>query len=742
MGQNTKRRRNSMNEAPLFRLEAVAIRSAVFNSFLSIVIRGVLFFSFDERKIAASQKNCDGCRRSREGDVIQHTPRYPGQNTTQRKNSITQPPFLSTESKALRIGSCGHQQVSLIESILQSAVFTGADPHTILTTETSGSVFERNVALVNALILATAILEQVDVCFSCLEPHGTLFMLNMLEHVPQNTCSLFNRLVQYVGEGIFNSTVFYTSSNCCEKSKEGDVIQHTPKHPGNGFDLYVNRILADVTEHYRKSQKGGKAKSFSVGGLLNETIEKTDTELEHMIEERIQKMDKLKQSLKLLKSSCLREVQESHRVFSALLSSVEAAHKAVVAEVEEKQQEAEKRVEQLQKELEKEIAELKSGQTTPEDLLDSKEFLRKSFIHLPREMKDWSKVTLETEPCVGFTRKAVSDFVNTVRTEANKLSKAELNKLQIYTVELTLNSRTAHASLSLSDDRKQSSVQLEPHRTSPDRIVPPSPPSRAPESPQPVERRSKIQVPFGLHSGPKSLANVEKLLQSQLKLSRSRQKVSMATTGMQLLGLIMSLIGWVCGFLVCVLPMWRVTAFIGNNIVTAQITWEGLWMNCIVQSTGEIQCKVYDSMLALPSDMQAARGLTVLSIIICLLALALGVLGIKCTKCVGQPSLEARLARISGILFAVAGFLYLVPVCWTAHSIIKDFYNPYVAAPHKRELGPALYLGWGGSGLLLIGGSLLYAGSSPPGIPSSPTFSSGESSPRRAGGSTQVKGYV
>lgn len=211
---------------------------------------------------------------------------------------------------------------------------------------------------------------------------------------------------------------------------------------------------------------------------------------------------------------------------------------------------------------------------------------------------------------------------------------------------------------------------------------------------------------------------------------------------MQLLGLVLSLIGWVSGFLVCALPMWRVTAFIGNNIVTAQTTWEGLWMNCIVQSTGEIQCKVYDSLLALPSDIQAARGLTVLSLILCSLALALAVLGIKCTKCVGQPSLEARLARISGILFAVSGFLFLVPVCWSAHTVIKDFYNPYVAAPHKRELGQLLYLGWVGSGLLLIGGSLLYAGSSPPGIPSSPTFSSGESSPRRGGGSTQVKGYV
>ncbi|MCI4391834.1 hypothetical protein PGIGA_G00138780 [Pangasianodon gigas] len=219
--------------------------------------------------------------------------------------------------------------------------------------------------------------------------------------------------------------------------------------------LSVNRILADVTEHYRKSRIDGKLKSVSVGGLLNDTVEKTNTEVEHMIEERIQKMDKLKQSLKLLKSSCLREVQESHRVFSALLSAVEAAHKAVVAEVEEKQQEAEKRVEQLTKQLEKEITELKSGQTTPEDLLDSKEHLRKSFIHLPREMRDWSKVTLETDLCVGFTRKAVSDFINTVRTEANKLSKAELKRLQIYTVEIRLSPRTAHTHLSISDDRKQ-----------------------------------------------------------------------------------------------------------------------------------------------------------------------------------------------------------------------------------------------------------------------------------------------
>ncbi|KAI5620927.1 bloodthirsty-relatedprotein family, member 2, partial [Silurus asotus] len=249
--------------------------------------------------------------------------------------------------------------------------------------------------------------------------------------------------------------------------------------------LSVNRILAEVTEHYRKSRLDRKAKSVSVAGYLNEMVgsvlgksifgnwcwricqRKWDCQEAQCLKMDLdghsetgiirQKMLKISvsQYLPLDQSSCLREVQESHRVFSALLSSVEEAHKAVVAEVEEKQQEAEKRVDRLLKELEKEIAELQSGQTTPDHLLDSKECLRKSFIHLPREMRDWSKVTLETEPCVGFTRKGVSDFINTVRAEENKLSKAELKRLQIYTVDIKLNHRTAHAHLSISDNKKQ-----------------------------------------------------------------------------------------------------------------------------------------------------------------------------------------------------------------------------------------------------------------------------------------------
>ncbi|XP_031720611.1 claudin-9-like [Anarrhichthys ocellatus] len=198
----------------------------------------------------------------------------------------------------------------------------------------------------------------------------------------------------------------------------------------------------------------------------------------------------------------------------------------------------------------------------------------------------------------------------------------------------------------------------------------------------------------------------------------------MASTGLQLLGLVLAVLGWVGGALVCAAPLWRVSAFVGGELVIAQVLWEGLWMNCLSQTTGQIQCKTYDSTLALPTSTQAARSVTVLALLLCLLALMLGVAGAKCTHCMGDSNQapKARLARIAGLLFLVAGLAFLIPICWTAHAIIRDFYDPTVAAPLKRELGPALYLGWGASVLLLVGGSLLHLGSSPPGARALPVF--------------------
>lgn len=175
----------------------------------------------------------------------------------------------------------------------------------------------------------------------------------------------------------------------------------------------------------------------------------------------------------------------------------------------------------------------------------------------------------------------------------------------------------------------------------------------------------------------------------------------------QMLGLSLGIIGFLGAIVICALPMWKVTAFIGANIVTAQTIWEGLWMNCVIQSTGQMQCKIYDSLLALPQDLQAARALVIVAIIICLFGIILGIAGGKSTNFVEREDTKAKVAIASGVIFIVAGVLVLVPVCWSANTIVRDFYNPLLTDAQRRELGASLYIGWGAAALLILGGGIL-----------------------------------
>uniref|UniRef100_A0A1A8IJX2 Claudin b n=1 Tax=Nothobranchius kuhntae TaxID=321403 RepID=A0A1A8IJX2_NOTKU len=187
----------------------------------------------------------------------------------------------------------------------------------------------------------------------------------------------------------------------------------------------------------------------------------------------------------------------------------------------------------------------------------------------------------------------------------------------------------------------------------------------------------------------------------------------MVSAGFQILGTALGIIGWIGAIIICALPMWRVTAFIGSNIVTAQTIWEGIWMNCVMQSTGQMQCKVYDSMLALSSDLQAARALTVVAIVMGIMAILLAVAGGNCTNCVENQASKNKVGITSGIMFIIAGVLCLVPVCWTAQTIIRDFYSPLTVESQKREMGASLYIGWGAAALMLIGGGMLCANCPP-----------------------------
>lgn len=181
----------------------------------------------------------------------------------------------------------------------------------------------------------------------------------------------------------------------------------------------------------------------------------------------------------------------------------------------------------------------------------------------------------------------------------------------------------------------------------------------------------------------------------------------MVSNRKQLLGLALSILGVLGTIVICALPCWKVTAFIGSNIVTSQVIWEGIWLNCVTQSTGQMQCKIYDSLLALPQDLQAARALVIIAIVAGVLGILLAVFGGKCTNLVSDEIQKVKVVIAAGVVFLISGLLVMVPVCWTASTIVQDFYNPLLIDAQKRELGASLYIGWASAAVLFLGGGLL-----------------------------------
>ncbi|XP_078506753.1 claudin-4-like [Lissotriton helveticus] len=181
----------------------------------------------------------------------------------------------------------------------------------------------------------------------------------------------------------------------------------------------------------------------------------------------------------------------------------------------------------------------------------------------------------------------------------------------------------------------------------------------------------------------------------------------MLSAWFEIMGICISMVGWMCAVTCCAVPLWKVTSFIGNNIVVAQLIWEGLWMNCVVQSSGHMQCKIYDSLLTLPQDLQAARALTIISILMAILGLFISIVGAKCTNCVEDAASKARVMVVAGAIFILSGVLCLIPVCWSTSTVVQDFFDPEVDESLKRELGPSLYIGMGASVMLVLGGAML-----------------------------------
>ncbi|XP_027858175.1 claudin-19 isoform X2 [Xiphophorus couchianus] len=208
----------------------------------------------------------------------------------------------------------------------------------------------------------------------------------------------------------------------------------------------------------------------------------------------------------------------------------------------------------------------------------------------------------------------------------------------------------------------------------------------------------------------------------------------MANSGLQLLGYFLALGGWIGIISTTALPQWKQSSYAGDAIITAVGLYEGLWMSCASQSTGQVQCKIFDSMLSLDTSVtptpcysvlrsmfpahffsllylvhiQTCRALMVISVLLGFIGIIVSVVGMKCTK-VGDnnPSTKTRIAVTGGALFLLAGLCTLVSVSWYATQVSYQFFNPNTPLNARYEFGSALFVGWAAASLTVLGGSLL-----------------------------------
>ncbi|KAM4706601.1 LOW QUALITY PROTEIN: claudin-22-like [Discoglossus pictus] len=165
-----------------------------------------------------------------------------------------------------------------------------------------------------------------------------------------------------------------------------------------------------------------------------------------------------------------------------------------------------------------------------------------------------------------------------------------------------------------------------------------------------------------------------------------------------------SVLGCVLTCVATFVPLWKQL----NLDLNLLENWTmGLWQTCVVQDEGGMQCKDFDSFLALPFNMRIARILMFVSDGLGVIGLLISSLGLDCLKN-GKVEMKKRLLLFGGVLFWISAFTVLIPVSWVAYDTVQEFWDETVPEIVPRwEFGDAMFMGWFG-GFFMLGGSLLF----------------------------------
>ncbi|XP_078402055.1 claudin-10-like [Cetorhinus maximus] len=174
----------------------------------------------------------------------------------------------------------------------------------------------------------------------------------------------------------------------------------------------------------------------------------------------------------------------------------------------------------------------------------------------------------------------------------------------------------------------------------------------------------------------------------------------MANVRLQILGFIFGIVGLGFVLVATMSKEWKITSR-ATSMITATWVFQGLWTNCAGNALGSVQCRDHLTLFKLAAYIQVSRALMITSICLGFFGSIFALMGMECTNIGGSERSKAKVAFCAGVMYILAGLAPLVACSWYAHHIILEHYDPLMP---KYELGTALFSGWAGAILYLLGG--------------------------------------
>ncbi|KAK2913436.1 hypothetical protein Q8A67_001835 [Cirrhinus molitorella] len=151
---------------------------------------------------------------------------------------------------------------------------------------------------------------------------------------------------------------------------------------------------------------------------------KTQKDVQQMIQDRIKKIQDIKDSADLRKKSTKREKAASVELFSDLMRSIERCQAELLEMMEEKQKAAEKQDEDHIQELQQEITELTMRNTELDHLLQTEDHLHllqtDPSVCSPPDTRNWTEIRMNTDVSVETLKRALTQLQETLDEKLNE----------------------------------------------------------------------------------------------------------------------------------------------------------------------------------------------------------------------------------------------------------------------------------------------------------------------------------